>query len=140
MRTGRPMPALILSPEERGTLEQWARRFKTTEALAQRARIILLCTSAQTNSAVAEKMRLTQQCVGKWRSRFMTKRLDGLFDEPRPGAPRTINDAKVERVIALTLESTPGHPLERAFDGQTLWSEPYERPSYLACFCPAASS
>lgn len=107
MRTGRPTPALILSPEERGTLEQWARRPTTAQALAQRARIILLCASAQTNSAVAEKMRMTKQCVGKWRSRFVTKRLDGLLDEPRPGAPRTVNDAKVERVITLTLESTP---------------------------------
>jgi len=107
MRTGRPIPALILSPEEHGTLEQWARRPKTAQALAQRARIILLCARAQTNSTVAEKMRLTQQCVGKWRSRFMSRRLDGLLDEPRPGAPRTINDAEVERVIALTLESTP---------------------------------
>jgi hypothetical protein len=98
---------LILSPEERGTLEQWARRPTTAQALAQRARIILLCASAQTNSAVAEKMRMTKQCVGKWRSRFVTKRLDGLLDEPRPGAPRTVNDAKVERVITLTLESTP---------------------------------
>ena len=139
MRTGRPIPALILSPEEHGTLEQWARRPKTAQALAQRARIILLCARAQTNSTVAEKMRLTQQCVGKWRSRFVSKRLDGLLDEPRPGAPRTINDAEVERVIALTLESTP-HPLECPFDGQTLWIEPYERAAHLACFCPAASS
>ncbi|HLN97839.1 MAG TPA: IS630 family transposase [Pyrinomonadaceae bacterium] len=107
MRTGRPIPPLILSPEERGTLEQWARRPKTAQALAQRARIIVLCASGQTNSAVAERMRLTQQCVGKWRSRFVSKRLDGLLDEPRPGAPRTVNDAKVERVIALTLESIP---------------------------------
>lgn len=86
MRTGRPIPPLILSPEERGTLEQWARRPKTAQALAQRARIILLCASGQTNSAVAETMRLTQQCVGKWRSRFVSKRLDGLLDEPRPGS------------------------------------------------------
>ena len=102
MRTGRPIPALILSPQEHGTLEQWARRPKTA-----RARIILLCASAKTNSAVAEKMHLTKQCVGKWRSRFLTKRLDGLLDEPRPGAPRTLSDATIERVVTLTLESTP---------------------------------
>lgn len=107
MRTGRPIPALTLSREERETLEQWVRRPKTAQALAQRARIILLCASGKTNSAVAEKMQLTKQCVGKWRSRFVTKRLDGLLDEPRPGAPRTLSDAKIERVVTLTLESTP---------------------------------
>ena len=107
MRTGRPIPTLILSPEERGRLEQWARRPKSAQALAQRARIILLCASAKTNSAVAEKMHLTNQCVGKWRSRFVSKRLDGLLDESRPGAPRSLDDATIERVVTLTLESTP---------------------------------
>ena len=142
MRIGRPVPALILSAEERVTLEQWARRPKTAQALAQRARIILLCASAKTNSVVAEKMHLTKQCVGKWRSRFVTKRLDGLLDEPRPGAPRTLSDAKIERVVALTLRihSSPSYPLEYPFDGQPLWLEPYERTSHLARFCPAASS
>lgn len=107
MRTGRPIPALVLTSEERERLEQWARRPKTAQALAQRARIILLCASAKTNSAVAEKMHLTPQCVGKWRRRFVTKRLDGLLDQPRPGAPRTLKDAVIERVVTLTLESTP---------------------------------
>lgn len=107
MRAGRPIPALILSREERETLERWARRPKTAQALAQRARIILFCATGKTNGAVAEKMHLTKQCVGKWRSRFIIKRLDGLLDEVRPGAPRTLTDAKIERVITLTLESTP---------------------------------
>lgn len=109
MRTGRPIPALRLSQEERETLERWARRPKTAQALAQRARIILCCASGKTNMAVAEKTHLTKQCVGKWRSRFLAKRLDGLLDEARPGAPRTLTDAKIERVIRLTLESTPRH-------------------------------
>ena len=69
MRTGRPIPVLTLSNEERVTLERWARRPKTAQALAQRARIILACAVGQTNSGVAEKMHLTKQCVGKWRSR-----------------------------------------------------------------------
>jgi transposase len=107
MRTGRPIAELNLSREERETLEQWTRRPKTAQALAQRAHIILFCATGKTNSAVAEKMHLTKQCVGKWRSRFVTKRLDGLLDEPRPGAPRTLTDAKIERVVTLTLESTP---------------------------------
>ena len=107
MRTGRPIPILILSREERERLEQWARRPKTAQALAQRARIILLCATGKTNLAVAKKMHLSNQCVGKWRSRFVTKRLDGLLDEPRPGAPRAISDREIERVVTLTLESTP---------------------------------
>ena len=107
MHIGRPIPALILSREERERLEQWVRRPKTAQALAQRARIILFCATGKTNLAVAEKMHLTKQCVGKWRSRFVTKRLDGLLDEPRPGAPRTLSDAKIERVVTLTLETTP---------------------------------
>jgi transposase len=107
MGTGRPIPTLILNQEERETLERWARRPRTAQALAQRARIILGCSSGKTNSHVAEQMHITKQCVGKWRSRFLAKRLNGLLDEARPGAPRTITDAKVEHVLTLTLESTP---------------------------------
>lgn len=107
MRTGRPIPTLIVTDEERQTLERWARRPKTAQALAQRARLILACSTGKTNSHVAEQMHITKQCVGKWRSRFLEKRLDGLLDEARPGAPRTITDAKVEHVLTLTLESTP---------------------------------
>src|SRR5262245_16757709 len=107
MRTGRPIPVLTLNGEERATLERWARRPKTAQALAQRARIVLACATGSPNMVVAEKMHLTKQCVGKWRSRFVKKRLDGLLDEPRPGAPRTLSDAKIERAVRLTLESTP---------------------------------
>lgn len=107
MRSGRPIPVLMLNEEERATLERWARRPKTAQALAQRARIVLACATGSPNVVVAEKMHLTKQCVGKWRSRFVTKRLDGLLDEPRPGAPRTITDTKVERTVMLTLESIP---------------------------------
>ena len=78
MGTGRPIPALILNQEERETLERWARRPRTAQALAQRARIILGYSSGKTNSHVAERMHITKQCVGKWRSRFLAKRLDGL--------------------------------------------------------------
>jgi len=107
MRTGRPIPALILNEEERETLERWARRPKTGQALAQRARIILACSNGRSNLRVGEQMHMTAQCIGKWRRRFLAKRVDGLLDEPRPGAPRSITDAKVERVLTLTLESTP---------------------------------
>jgi transposase len=107
MRMGRPMQPVTLTTEERDALERWARRPKTAQALAQRARMILACANGTTNGAVAKHLWVTRQTVGRWRARFIDKRLDGLLDEPRPGAPRTIRDADVERVVTLTLESTP---------------------------------
>ncbi len=107
MRTGRPKSRLMLAPPERKTLERWARRPKTAQALAQRAKIVLACAEGQLNTDIASQLRITSQTVGKWRSRFQSKRLDGLLDEPRPGAPRRIHDEHVERVLAQTLESTP---------------------------------
>ena len=107
MRTGRPIPPLAVTPTERETLERWARRAKTAQAVAQRARLILGCAAGNTNTVVAHELRVTKQTVGKWRTRFLSRRLDGLLDEPRPGAPRTITDAQVERVLTRTLETTP---------------------------------
>ena len=106
-RPGRPTPPLTLSEEERETLQAWARRPKTAQALAHRARMILGCAEGKTNTAVAEELRVSKATVGKWRSRFLERRLDGLVDEPRPGTPRRTTDADVERVVALTLETTP---------------------------------
>ena len=106
-RLGRPTPPVTLSEEERETLQAWARRPKTAQALAHRARMILGCAEGKTNTAVAEELRVTKATVGKWRSRFLERRVDGLVDEPRPGTPRRIADADVERVVALTLETTP---------------------------------
>jgi transposase len=107
MRTGRPTPPVILTADERATLEQWARRPKTAQALAQRARIVLACASERTNGDIAIAAGVTRQTVGRWRRRFARKRLNGLLDEPRPGAPRKIMDADVERVVRLTLETAP---------------------------------
>jgi|SRR3990170_969784 len=107
MRRGRPIPPVILSSEEREALERWRRRHSTSQALALRARIVLGCADGATNTAIAKELRLTKQTVGKWRSRFLVRRLDGLLDEPRPGAPRSISDAEVERVVVRTLESKP---------------------------------
>lgn len=109
MRTGRPIKPLILSVEERETLQRWARRPKSAQRLAQRARIVLLCGEGLTNTAVARQVRVTVQTVGKWRGRFLRDRLDGLGDEPRPGAPREITDEQVEAVLTRTLESTPAN-------------------------------
>jgi transposase len=107
MRTGRPTPPVILTAEERATLEQWARRPKTAQALAQRARIVLASATERTNGDIAITMGVTRQTVGRWRTRFVRKRLQGLLDEPRPGAPRKIMDTDVERVVRVTLETTP---------------------------------
>lgn len=107
MTIGRPIPSLALSNEERETLEGWVRRPKTAQALAQRARIVLACAEGKSNTAVAALLRLAKPTVGKWRSRFLERRLDGLLDKPKPGAPRKITDADVERVVTLTLESLP---------------------------------
>ncbi|MGH9318220.1 MAG: IS630 family transposase [Thermoanaerobaculia bacterium] len=107
MRRGRPIPRLELSVEERETLQRWARRPKTAQALAQRARIVLACAGGMNNGSVALEEGVTRQTVGRWRSRFLSRRLDGLLDEPRPGAPRKIMDAAVEQVLRLTLESKP---------------------------------
>jgi transposase len=109
MQRGRPIPKLMLGAEERETLLGWARRPKTAQALALRARIILACAEGSSNSVVSARMRLSKQTVGKWRARFVAKRLEGLLDEPRPGAPRQIGDAQVEGVITLTLESAPSN-------------------------------
>src|SRR2546425_12257884 len=107
MPRGRAKPPLVLTEEERETLERWARRPTTAQALALRARIVLRCALGQQNQDVAREIGVTRLTVGRWRQRFVTKRLDGLLDEPRPGAPRTVTDAAVERVVRLTLEMTP---------------------------------
>lgn len=98
---------LTLTSDEREELERWSRRPKTSQALAQRSRIVLACAEGGANMVLAAKLGLSRLTVGKWRSRFLERRLDGLLDEPRPGAPRTIGDVEVERVIAKTLETLP---------------------------------
>jgi transposase len=106
---GRPTAPLTLTDDERQTLVRWARRAKTAQALALRAKIVLACAEGATNKAVAERLGIWPQTVTKWRGRFVAGRLEGLSDEPRPGRPRTIADAQVEQVITKTLEEPPPH-------------------------------
>ena len=106
-RKGRPIAPLTLTPAERATLEGWARRRKTSQALALRARIVLRCAEGCSNQAVAEELGVSRPMVGKWRQRFVTERLRGLGDAPRSGAPRRITDDQVEAVLTKTLEETP---------------------------------
>jgi transposase len=104
---GRPLAALQVPETDREVLERWIRRPKTAQALALRARIVLRCAGGHSNGDVADHFGVTRQTVGKWRSRYLRSGVDGLLDEPRPGAPRTLTDEDVERVLTLTLESTP---------------------------------
>ena len=88
-------------------MQRWARRPKSSQQLALRSRIVLACAEGHTNTAVAELLGINKVTVGKWRARFVQDRLQGLTDEPRPGAPRTVTDEAVEQVVVRTLESKP---------------------------------
>jgi hypothetical protein len=111
MRTGRPIPPLSLTQEERQTLQGWARRPKSAQAFALRARMILLCGEGDTNTRVAQQIHVRIRTVCKWRQRFVDRRLDGLLDEPRPGTPRKLSDADVQRVLpALPLTTSNTYP------------------------------
>ena len=110
-----PKPVVVeLSPEERETLERWARRRKSSQALVLRCRIVLGAAEGMANVDIAAALGCHAATVGKWRRRFAERRLDGLSDDPRPGPPRRIVDAKVEEVLVKTLEETPA--------GSTHWS------------------
>ncbi|HEX4608860.1 MAG TPA: IS630 family transposase [Urbifossiella sp.] len=100
---------LTVTDDERAELEAWVRRPKTAQRLALRSRIVLAAAAGQSNTAIAADLRVTLPTVGKWRQRFLDKRLDGLTDEPRPGPPRTITDAHIEDVVTRTLETKPAN-------------------------------
>ena len=99
--------AVVLSDDERETLERWARRPTSAQALALRCRIVLAAAEGTPNTEIAAALGCHPVTAGKWRRRFAQRRLDGLSDEPRPGAPRTISDARIEAVIVKTLEEQP---------------------------------
>ena len=103
-----PLPVPIdLAADERAQLEAWERRRTSAQALALRSRIVLAAAECPNNSEIARDLGIAVSSVRKWRHRFAEHRLDGLSDEPRPGQPRKISDAKVEEVIVKTLETTP---------------------------------
>ena len=113
-KTGRPKVELVVSEVERAELVRVTRRAHVNRQLAFRARLVLACADESANTVVAQRLRTTNHTVGKWRRRFIETRLDGLYDEPRVGGPRTISDEQVEAVIVKTLETTP--------KGATHWS------------------
>lgn len=107
MRRGPKLKEISLSAQENNQLVEWTRRSSTAQALAMRARIVLAAAEGLPSAEVARRTRVTPQTVCKWRQRFLERRLEGLLDEPRPGAPRTIDDAKIEALIAKTLHEKP---------------------------------
>ena len=114
MRTGRPRTLLMLTADEQQRLDSLAHRSRSASQLARRARIILACAEGRATTSVAKRLHVSATTVCKWRTRFLRDRVDGLFDEPRPGAPRQIGDEQIEAVIVRTLEETPR--------GATHWS------------------
>lgn len=113
-RTGRPKSELTLTELEREELERLARRTRTNRDLAVRAKIVLACEGGGSNLAVGKRLHVHEKTVGKWRRRFVERRVAGLFDEPRVGAPRKISDDGIEAIIVQTLEMKP--------KGRTHWS------------------
>ena len=95
---------VVLDGEDREVLERWARRPKSSQALAFRCRIVLAAAEGRPSTEIAVRLGCNANTVGKWRGRFARRGLDGLHDEPRPGKPRSISDEDVERVIVKTLE------------------------------------
>jgi transposase-like protein len=106
-KLGRPKAALVITDVERIELVRLTKRAHVNRRLAFRARLVLACADTLTDTAVARRHRTTNPTVGKWRKRFIERRLEGLLDEPRVGGPRTVSDEAVEAVIVRTLETTP---------------------------------
>src|ERR1700691_1290726 len=115
MPMGRPKAELVLSEDERSQLTSIARSRSISAALVTRARIVLAAAAGEPNSAIAQRLQLTRATVGKWRIRFLEHRINGLYDEVRPGKPRTIDDERLAELIHKTLHTKPA-------DGSTHWS------------------
>lgn len=107
MRTGRPKKPIALTELERKELESWVRSHSMPVSLVRRARIVLLAADGQSNVAIATEVGVMNTVVGYWRKRFLAQRLMGLYDEPRPGGPRSIGDEQVAALIRKTLKTKP---------------------------------
>ena len=115
MTMGRPKTELVLTDDERSQLQSFARSRSLPSALSDRARIVLSSADGEANNAIAQRLKLTNATVGKWRTRFIERRIAGLYDDVRPGKPRTIDDESVAQLIRTTLHTKPA-------DGATHWS------------------
>jgi putative transposase len=115
MTMGRPKTELVLTEDERSQLQSFARSRSLPSALSDRARIVLSSADGEANNSIAQRLKLTNATVGKWRKRFIERRIAGLYDDVRPGKPRTIDDESVAQLIKTTLHTKPA-------DGATHWS------------------
>jgi putative transposase len=115
MMMGRPKAELVLTEDEQSQLASMARSRSIPAALVVRARIVLAAAAGEPSSEIAKRLHLTRATVGKWRNRFLERRINGLYDEVRPGKPRTIDDERVAQLIHKTLHTKPA-------DGSTHWS------------------
>ena len=111
---GRPTKRVSVSPTQKQELERLAQLKRRTRSVAFRSQIILQCAQGRSDTEVAKRLRTSNNTVGMWRARFLARGVEGLLDEPRPGAPRQVGDDHVEQLITHTLESTP--------EGATHWS------------------
>lgn len=115
MARGRPKAALVVADDERAQLTAFARSRSLPASLSMRAHIVLSSADGEVNSSIAERLKLTNATVGKWRRRFIERRIVGLYDDVRPGPPRTIDDERVAKLITTTLHTKPAN-------GSTHWS------------------
>jgi len=115
MAMGRPKAELVLNEAEHAQLSSMARSRSVPAALVARARIVLACAAGESNTTIAERMQISKATAGKWRRRFIERRIAGLYDELRPGKPRTIDDERIAELIKTTLHTKPA-------DGSTHWS------------------
>lgn len=106
--------SIVLTDVERRDLQALTRKHGAPQALANRARVVLAAADGLTNKEIAKSVEFCSSTVGIWRNRFSERRLDGLYDEPRPGAPRQIGDEEIAETIRKTLETLP--------EGRTHWS------------------
>jgi putative transposase len=115
MRNGRPKTPLKLTAAEAAELQSFARSRSLPASLCQRARIVLASADGESNSSIADRLKLSKATVGKWRASFVAKRVSGLYDDLRPGRPRSVDDERIAQLINTTLHSKPK-------DGATHWS------------------
>ncbi len=113
MARGRPLQSLVLSDDVRTQLESFERSRSLPAGLVRRAEIVLLCAQGLDNGTVAEMAGTSRQTVGKWRERFRKQGLMGLYDEPRSGRPRSIEEERIMELLQRTLHTAPPDEQDR---------------------------